>query len=73
MNEEEGTLIFSISTQFHVIYGVEYFLRIVNNDKDRNKSLESNDGVEHIVRISKNSSKKTRIKRESTEQINKDK
>ena len=67
---EEVTLIFRTSIQSHVIYGIEDLLMY---EQDKHRSSKSDDEVEHIVKDSSNSSKKTTIKRESTNQTNKDK
>ena len=69
-DEEEGILRFNTNTQFLVIYGVKYLLTIVDHEKDRHKSLESDDGVEHIVKDSNNSCKETTIKKEPTKHTN---
>ena len=67
---EQVTLKFRTTTQSHMNYGIEDLLK---HEQDKHKSLESDDEVEHIVKDSSNSRKKTRIKRESTNQTNKDK
>ena len=67
---EEVTLRFRTNIESHVIYDIEDFLK---HGQDRHRSSESNDEVEHTVKDSSNSCKKTRIKRESTKQTNKDK
>ena len=64
------TLSFRTSTQFHVIYGIEYLLK---NEQDKHRSSKLDDEVEHTIKDSSHSLKDIRIKREFTHQRNKDK
>ena len=68
--EEEETLGSKTSTQYQVKYSVEDFLNIIDCEKDRHMSSESENEVEHIVKDSSNSCKETEIKRDSTKQTN---
>ena len=49
-------------------YGVEGLLTIIDREQDAHRSLESNNGVENVVRDSGNSCKKEEIKEEPTNQ-----
>ena len=59
---------FNTNTEFDVIYSVRDFLSIFDHEKDRHRSSESGDEVEHVVRDSSNPFKEKNIRKESTKQ-----